>query len=341
MSNYSICFSKLLENLGLIKLLHSWKRNKITILMLHGVMDQSIQQSEWQPLRPFHSPQQLERTLKVLSNYYNFVSLEDATAMLLGKKSITPNSLVLTFDDGYKNSIDFGLPVLRKFNAPATVFISTGYITSQQPFWVDRFDYAVQSFGEKCLDMRLKIQELDSLDFSSRRDLRKSFISFIRQQKQIHTDDLSLLEFIKNITIRIEKLSGKSLLDHYADDPWSRILTWDEVKNNSSRVNFGSHGVDHLRLTRVGEEIALREIFASREIIEFYTGEPCRHFAYPNGDFNTKVANLIRSAGYVSALTTVKGMNSPGASNLCALCRFPFTRTSPYDQLLSILTKKQ
>lgn len=43
-------------------------------------------------------------------------------------------SVALTFDDGYRNFLDLGLPVLARFHFPATVFAVSGYL-GKYPDW--------------------------------------------------------------------------------------------------------------------------------------------------------------------------------------------------------------
>ena len=46
--------------------------------------------------------------------------------------------MVITFDDGYENNYKNALPLLREFNFPATIFLTTNYIGSNEPFpWLN------------------------------------------------------------------------------------------------------------------------------------------------------------------------------------------------------------
>src|SRR4051812_40637037 len=98
---------------GLLWLWRFLHRRHITILMVHGVMD-TEQPTSWVPLRPQLSRRTLDDALCRLSRYYRFVSLDDAVAMLVGKLPLQPYSIVLTFDDGYRNNFTHALPILRR-----------------------------------------------------------------------------------------------------------------------------------------------------------------------------------------------------------------------------------
>lgn len=308
---------------GLLRLFVASQRNKVTILMLHGVTDPDAP-STWKPLRSQLTTEQLSQTLTILAQYYHFVSLNEATEMLAGIRPLTPNSLVLTFDDGYRNNLTFALPILRQFKAPATIFLCTGNVTEQKPFWFDRLDYAVQSMNNDTLS-RHGIPELEEIDFSNRENLTHSFLTFIRKEKKRYPSDKTLRTIITNLTERLEQRSGHGLAEIFADDPWSGVLTWDEIRQAAAEVSFGSHGVHHSQLGLIPLDAAKEELIASREAIEFYTRQPCKHLAYPNGSFNNKLISLVKACNYSSAVTSVHGLNRPDAEML-TLRRIAFPR---------------
>lgn len=298
--------------------------------MLHGVIDPTVP-STWKPLRSYLTTSQLTQTLSVLSRYYHFVSLPDAVEMLAGTKPLTPNSLVLTFDDGYRNNLTFALPILRQFKAPATIYLSTGNITEQKPFWFDRLDYAVQSMSNVS---HHGIPELKEIDFTNRETLTRSFLNFIRKEKIKYPTDTDMRFAINNLTERMEQRSGHGLAEVLANDPWSAVLTWDEVQKAASDVHFGSHGVDHPQLGLMPLDRARQELIESREAIELHTGMPCRHLAYPNGSFNEDTVSLARSCNYSSAVTTMPGLNR-SREEMLTLRRLAFPHS---DKPAKILT---
>ena len=47
-----------------------------------------------------------------------------------------PGAVIITFDDGFADNYYNAFPVLKKFNIPATIFLSTGYIDNQNISWL-------------------------------------------------------------------------------------------------------------------------------------------------------------------------------------------------------------
>jgi len=72
-------------------------------------------------------------------------------------------------------------------------------------------------------------------------------------------------------------------------------------------VTFGSHTLDHPRLSRINAAEQHRQIDASRDRLEQLLGAPVRHFCYPYGDYDATTRDLVRQAGYVSGLTCIRG----------------------------------
>ena len=73
---------------------------------------------------------------------------------------------------------------------------------------------------------------------------------------------------------------------------------------------IGAHTLTHPMLTRLTLRDAREEIFVSKRKLEDLFGVPVRHFAYPFGDRNDAVRDLVEEAGYETACTTDFGMNT-------------------------------
>jgi len=73
-------------------------------------------------------------------------------------------------------------------------------------------------------------------------------------------------------------------------------------------MEVGSHSLSHQRLPELPEETARCEIAESRAVLRSMLGVPIEHFAYPFGSFTPDVVELVRRAGYSSAVTVVPGV---------------------------------
>jgi len=79
------------------------------------------------------SPLTFERQMQFLKNHhYNVVRLGELGNLIRGRKKIPPKTVVLTFDDGYKNNYTYAFPVLKKYDLPATVFLIVDEIARPQ-----------------------------------------------------------------------------------------------------------------------------------------------------------------------------------------------------------------
>jgi peptidoglycan/xylan/chitin deacetylase (PgdA/CDA1 family) len=78
----------------------------------------------------FISPDLLSFQLSIIQKMgFRFTSLRDALDNPYGKRA------VITFDDGYQDNIENALPILQKFNAPATLFVITGDVGKRKVVW--------------------------------------------------------------------------------------------------------------------------------------------------------------------------------------------------------------
>jgi peptidoglycan/xylan/chitin deacetylase (PgdA/CDA1 family) len=115
-------------------------------------------------------------------------------------------------------------------------------------------------------------------------------------------------------------------------------MTWDEVRELSAAgMEIGCHTMTHPYLTRVKSDATLRrEIIGARQKIEQQIGRPVTSFAYPFGQYNERVAAMVKEAGFTSARTTWPGVThtEEGLYSLTG-----FIRTEATRSLVDAMTK--
>ena len=116
---------------GLRKLL---RKKRAVVLMYHRVAD-----LETDPWELAVSPVNFEAQIDYLTRKYKILKAEEL-AMQLKAGKLTADSICITFDDGYKDNVEAAMPILEKYNCPATFFIATKYLIDQQPYWWDELE---------------------------------------------------------------------------------------------------------------------------------------------------------------------------------------------------------
>jgi peptidoglycan/xylan/chitin deacetylase (PgdA/CDA1 family) len=309
--------------LGLIRILRFINRKKILILMIHGVSSKHMN-GEWEPLRKTLDSDILDKTLNQLKKHYNFISMQEAADMLSGKLPLKKNCIVITLDDGYRNNIEIAYPIFKKYDIPIIIYLSTGHIENRKAFWFDRLDYAIQKLPKGRYELEMGGRKAEII-CNSRHEKKVTFWHFRRFVKCKSASDDELTDFINQTCDKFEKITKQSIYDVFENDPWVSVLDWDTIKKYSKMAGceFGSHTVNHSRLAKVDENTAMEQLSRSKKMVEEKTNKKCKHFAYPNGSYNSRVANMARMSGYQTSLTTENGMNGRG-DDLMTLKRFPF-----------------
>ncbi|MES2399684.1 MAG: polysaccharide deacetylase family protein [Pseudomonadota bacterium] len=98
----------------------------------------------------------------------------------------------------------------------------------------------------------------------------------------------------------------------------------------------GSHTLSHANLEQLDQAGQAMEIGQSKNRLEALIRQKggVQHFCYPYGGLNKTAVQNVRSAGYLTATTTVRGRAIPGQSDDLLLPRVLVSRTTTWMQLL-------
>ncbi len=108
--------------LFLIRLFRSRRRTRI--LVYHHINND--------PLNPFSvSPNDFEAQIRFLAQEFNIISLSDLAAYLHSGRELPPDSVVITLDDGFRDNYVNAYPILKKCEAPATIFLTVDRIVEE------------------------------------------------------------------------------------------------------------------------------------------------------------------------------------------------------------------
>ncbi len=275
----------------------SWGRRRegaARILYYHRVND------EGDGLFDAISPRAFEQQMRYLARYYKVASISEIVRHLDEGES-TEALVGITFDDGYRDNYENALPILQRYGLPATIFLTTGSIDSDEPLWFERLAEAVKKTARDHLDLEIDIP---------RRFWMRTMAERVASSRQIFL----LLRSLENAE-RNQRLTEilKLLGAEQKSERRNKMLTWEQARiMQTNRIEFGAHTVSHPFLSRLTPSEAVWEICESKRRIEEELQQPVHDFAYPNGregDFREADMELLRTAGYRAAMTTIWGMN--------------------------------
>jgi peptidoglycan/xylan/chitin deacetylase (PgdA/CDA1 family) len=88
-----------------------------------------------------------------------------------------------------------------------------------------------------------------------------------------------------------------------------QALSHAEMRAMQADVDFESHTCSHPVLPTCSDAECGEEMLQSRLDLESLLGRPCRHFAYPHGDYTERECRIARDSGYLSARSIDLGWN--------------------------------
>lgn len=107
-------------------------QRNIAVLMYHRIID-----SEYNFWKLNVSPKTFEQHIRYISKNYKVLRLEDEWCDIV---KVDQKYVVITFDDGYVDNYRFALPILEKYHVPATIFVSTDLIDTDEMYWWDELE---------------------------------------------------------------------------------------------------------------------------------------------------------------------------------------------------------
>lgn len=271
-------------------------RNRLSVFLFHAV--------------PHTSPEipreftlgQFEEMLHFIRRHFNVIPLSDAVnAMKNGK--LSARTACITFDDGYPCWISGVAPLLKKANLHATFYITTGQFKGL-PMWHERVARAIVGFKGQSLDIiGFGLPPLPMHGLKQRSEAFSIVEQFLKYQTvEVRETLLLMLEMQAGVLAGEVPCMNESQLKELA----------------AMGFGIGAHTHSHPILSLCNRQQAVTEIGSVREILSGMLKCKVESFAYPNGrpgtDFNSEHVEIVKSAGYLNAVTTDWGAANPNTS---------------------------
>ena len=248
------------------------------------------------------TPETFERHIKWMKEVGEIVSYDR-----LWEKGPGPR-FVITLDDGWKDNYSYAFPILKKYNVPALIFISTSNIDQGKLFWFAEIGMLIKQSHKNPDDVSSTLQKMTS-EAMKMLDVKDS--TFINHEWSPKNKLYILDRFIeclkalppaerdRLIDILYTSLGiPQSLSENF-------LLSWNDICSMMENgVSFGSHTHMHSILDKMDTDYIDKELSISKKILENRLCRKINTFSYPNGRFRNKLIQpSLRKYGYEFAFT--------------------------------------
>jgi peptidoglycan/xylan/chitin deacetylase (PgdA/CDA1 family) len=252
------------------------------------------------PARPDAGRRGLAGQLALLRRFANVVSLGTALRALAEGRPLPPRAVALTFDDGYRDSLQVAAPLLERLGLPATFFLVPGLLSRTTRPWWELVGWACQRAGQCQVGFEGRIIDLG--DPARRRAAAGVVAELVKRRDQAARDAA-----VSGFVARCEPVGEPD--DH------ALFLDWDQAMALASRgFAIGSHTLRHAILAWQAPAEQARDLELSRRRLEDRLAVPVEVLAYPNGtagDYDHTTVAAVAQAGYAHAVTVIPGWNRP------------------------------
>jgi peptidoglycan/xylan/chitin deacetylase (PgdA/CDA1 family) len=284
-------------------------KNGVLILGYHRVAALS-----YDPYRLSVAPDVFAEQLELLTRTANILRLSEMLAHLQSG-SMPRRSVVVTFDDGYRDNLTHALPVLERCQAPATVFVIAGALG--QELWWDRLARLVAD-----VDLESLVGYFSPARFVFRRSEKSGM--YAANGAGLQEGRQRLLDQLYTHLSPVDRIQREEFLQDLESDlgivrnqnQSDRMMTGDELRQLSASglVEIGSHSLTHPQLTKLPEAELLREIDHSKSCLEGVLEKKVSAFSYPFGMTSPSVRARAAEAGYACACASHNDLVWKGSS---------------------------
>lgn len=235
------------------------------------------------------TPETFRQQVEWLPKHFEIIGMDEAERRLRDGSAKDSRAVVITSDDGwagfYQHAVSSGIR--------ATVYVTTRVLDGQLPWYV-RWRILLKEHPYLLQPLAHELGEFEPFPDADEAISRLKLLDIARIERLWES-------MAKESNFQSERLPEGWFM--------SREQVQQAVKQG---ITIGAHTVNHPQLTHESPDVALQEMEGSKRVLESLTAQPVTHFAYPNGDHNDRVVQLVKEAGYATAVTTLPGWNLAG-----------------------------
>lgn len=282
---------------GLYHIARALTSRQPRILMYHRFAEQ--------PVNGKASRESFRKQVAYIARHYHPMALESLCTLLENGEKPPRNTIVITVDDGYRDFYDIAWPVLREYSVPATLFVTTGFISGDLWLWPDKISWL--------------------LEHATKDNLAFSWGSLRLENNALQEDSGRIWEQLIDFLLSLPDSEKHQVIDSLAAT-WNleipinapreyQACNWEQLREmQGAGIEVGGHTVTHPTLGQVSVAQAESEIRECRAQLEAELSRAPCSFCYPNGmsdDFSAALMKQVQEGGFrcaVAAFSDTAGM---------------------------------
>jgi peptidoglycan/xylan/chitin deacetylase (PgdA/CDA1 family) len=290
--------------LSVIERLEAKRANVLRILAYHRLGRPETENGLLDPGLINSTPEMFAQQMRFLKEHYHVLSLDELLCAMAEDKPLPPRSVMITYDDNYREFLDTAWPVLSSLQLPAILFLATDYLNqNRRLFWWDRLYQAFSQTKHEELHLPA-VGDWPLRTPQERMTALAEIKKLVRATK--HQPAMSLVEQTLDILAVSPQADGL-------------MLTWQDVHYLSSHgLYIGAHTRSHPVLSRLTVKEAMQEIIGSQLDLSHELNQTWPVFAYTFGNqaaLHLELRSLLQKEGFQVAMTLIEGHNYVGRTN--------------------------
>jgi peptidoglycan/xylan/chitin deacetylase (PgdA/CDA1 family) len=210
----------------------------------------------------------------------------------------------LTFDDGYRDILQWAYPILKEAGAPFAVYVATSFPDRLGELWWLVLEAVIARNDRVGLVIEGRDRIFDCATVAQKRALYDELYWWLRGQPS----EIELRSVVRSLAAFYHVDVAA-----YCSD---LCMSWAELAGLAADplVTIGAHTVNHLMLAKLPKEAARAEMELSASVIEAALSVRPQHLSYPYGDPGSAGAREFEIAtglGFKTAVTTRPGVLFP------------------------------
>lgn len=290
-----------LSGAGSLLLKINRKKGRVPVLVFHKIIP------EYDQIWPGIHPKQFEEIILLLKKRYTILPLNELLISSMPSSRLK-DACFITFDDGYKDFLDYAYPIMKRHKVFSTLFVLPYQITNKGHIWTSTVVFFTKhySFGE--IDEFLKehgqnvVYSNKDNGFQLNLDITKHLCAMM------HTERMTIVNALREKFVRDGRVIENEL------------LTFDELRRlDPVLVDVESHSLTHPGFrNEINRQFIETEMKESKEIIERELKTTVTVFAFPFANYNPLSIGIAKEVykmcftGIDNFVSLKKMENDPG-----------------------------